>query len=45
MTQSPANALVWGDIPVRDLDRASAFYADVLGFDLTRVLPANSGRR
>lgn len=36
MTQSPANALVWGEIPVRDLDRASAFYADVLGFDLTR---------
>lgn len=36
MTQIPANALVWGEIPVRDLDRAAAFYAATLGFDLTR---------
>jgi len=36
MTQSPANALVWGEIPVRDLDRASAFYGAVFDCELTR---------
>lgn len=36
MTDVPANALVWGEIPVTDLDRATKFYAEVLGFELTR---------
>ncbi|MDQ6621482.1 MAG: VOC family protein [Pseudomonadota bacterium] len=36
---SEANAVnraVWFDIPVTDLDRASAFYASVLGIDVHR---------
>ena len=36
MTFTPANALVWSEIPVRDLDRGMAFYAAVFGFDLSR---------
>ena len=31
MTHTPANSLVWGEIPVTDLDRAAAFYAAVTG--------------
>lgn len=31
------NAVVWFDIPVRDLERAARFYTDVLGVDLARV--------
>lgn len=30
-----ANVIVWADIPVRDLDRATAFYARVLALDLS----------
>lgn len=36
MTHTPANALVWGEIPVRDLDRGIAFYGEVFGLPLTR---------
>ena len=36
MTDSPANTLVWGEVPVRDIDRAMAFYSAVFQFDLTR---------
>jgi uncharacterized protein len=30
MTYMPQNAVVWAEIPVRDLDKAARFYADVL---------------
>ena len=36
MTQSPANTLVWSEIPVRDLDRGMAFYGKVFDRKLTR---------
>ena len=36
MTQTADNALVWGEIPVRDLDSAMAFYGSVFGFEMTR---------
>ena len=36
MTEAPANTLVWGEIPVRDLDRAMTFYGTVLDRTLTR---------
>lgn len=36
MTSTPANTLIWGEVPVRDIDRAMAFYGTVFGFDLTR---------
>lgn len=31
------NAIVWFDIPVRDLERAGKFYTEVLGVNLARV--------
>ena len=31
----PANAVVWSEIPVTDMERAKAFYATVLGAALT----------
>ncbi|MEM9427188.1 MAG: VOC family protein [Pseudomonadota bacterium] len=34
MSFTPDNALVWGEIPVRDLDRGMAFYSAVFGYDL-----------
>ena len=34
MSFTPDNALVWGEIPVRDLDRGMAFYSEVFGYDL-----------
>ena len=37
MSFTPDNAVVWGEIPVRDLERGMAFYAEVFGFDLTRT--------
>lgn len=36
MTQTPTNRLVWAEIPVTDLDRASAFYEKILGAPLKR---------
>lgn len=27
--------MVWGEIPVTDMDRAVAFYSDVFGYDMT----------
>jgi len=35
MSFTPDNALVWGEVPVRDLERGMAFYSDVFGYDLT----------
>lgn len=35
MTSAPANTLVWGEVPVRDLDRAMAFYGNVFGFEMS----------
>lgn len=32
-------------IPVRDQDRAMAFYIDVLGLDRVREMPFSEGRR
>jgi predicted enzyme related to lactoylglutathione lyase len=32
-----ANVIVWADIPVRDLDRASAFYQAVTGYEVMRM--------
>ena len=34
MSFTPDNALVWGEIPVRDLDRGMAFYSAVFGYEL-----------
>lgn len=34
MSFTPQNSTVWFEIPVRDLDRAMAFYSEVFGFDL-----------
>ena len=36
MTSAPANALVWGELPVRDLDRAMAFYSTVFKYEMNR---------
>ena len=36
MSFQPANALVWGEIPVRDLDRSIAFYETVMKYKITR---------
>lgn len=36
MTQTSDNAIAWFDIPVTDLDRASAFYGEILGGTLER---------
>lgn len=36
MTQPVQNAVSWFDIPVHDLDRATAFYNDILGTTLER---------
>ncbi|MEM6387806.1 MAG: VOC family protein [Pseudomonadota bacterium] len=35
MAYTPDNALAWSEIPVRDLERGMAFYAEVFGYDLT----------
>ncbi len=34
-TNAPANAAVWFEIPVSDMERAKAFYSAVTGFSLT----------
>ena len=34
MSFSPANAVVWSEIPVTDLDRGMAFYSKVFGYEL-----------
>ncbi|MEO0917525.1 MAG: VOC family protein [Pseudomonadota bacterium] len=34
MSFTPDNAIVWGEIPVRDLDRAIAFYSELFDYDL-----------
>jgi predicted enzyme related to lactoylglutathione lyase len=36
MAQTPRNAIHWFEIPVRDLDRAQAFYSTLLGTTLQR---------
>lgn len=36
MPYKPENAVVWSEIPVTDLDRASAFYAAVLECEMRR---------
>ncbi|MGH1413105.1 MAG: VOC family protein [Pelagimonas sp.] len=35
MTHKPKNFLVWGELPVTDLDRAISFYKDVTMGDIT----------
>ena len=34
MSFSPVNSVVWIEMPVRDLDKAVAFYSKVMGFDM-----------
>ena len=36
MSFTPDNAVVWSEIPVRDLDRGMAFYSQVFGYDMSR---------
>ena len=36
MTYTPANPVVWSEIPVRDLKKASAFYAKITGMQMVR---------
>ena len=36
VTNSPANPVVWCEIPLRDIDRGIAFYMSVFDFSLTR---------
>ncbi len=36
MSFTPANSVVWMEIPVRDIDRGMAFYSEVFGHDLKR---------
>ena len=36
MSFTPANAVVWSEIPVRDLDRGMAFYSTVFDFEMNR---------
>jgi len=38
MSFSPANAVVWAEIPVSDLDKGIAFYNAVFGYDL-QIMP------
>lgn len=35
MTFTPTSAVVWAEIPVSDLEKATAFYAEVLQNDMT----------
>ena len=37
MNFSPANAVVWAEIPVSDLDKGIAFYNAVFGYDLQKL--------
>ena len=37
MTFKPENFIVWAEIPVSDLDKASAFYGQVLETELSRM--------
>ncbi|MEL7177059.1 MAG: VOC family protein [Pseudomonadota bacterium] len=34
MSYTPANPVVWSEIPVRDLQKASAFYAAITGMEM-----------
>ncbi len=34
MSHAPANAVVWAEVPVSDMDRAVQFYNAVFGYDL-----------
>ena len=36
MSFSPANSVVWMEIPVRDIDRGMAFYKSVFNYSLTK---------
>ncbi|MEL7212435.1 MAG: VOC family protein [Pseudomonadota bacterium] len=36
MSYTPANPVVWSEVPVRDLGKASAFYGAVTGMDMVR---------
>ena len=36
MSFTPANSVVWMEIPVRDIERGMAFYNSVFGYDLKR---------
>jgi len=36
MTFSPANSIIWVEIPVGDFDRSVTFYNNVFGYGLTR---------
>ena len=36
MTFTPDNAVVWTEIPVRDIDRGIAFYSQVFDFEMTK---------
>lgn len=36
MSYTPANPVVWSEIPVRDLEQASTFYAAVTGMEMVR---------
>ena len=37
MTHKPDNFVLWAEIPVSDLDKASTFYADILETELNRM--------
>lgn len=37
MTELPQHSVVWSEIPVRDLDKASAFYQAATGHPLTKT--------
>ena len=36
MSFTPDNSVAWIEIPVRDIDRGMAFYAQVMNYDLTK---------
>lgn len=36
MSFTPDNAIVWNEIPVRDIDRAMAFYSTVFDYEMTK---------
>ena len=36
MSFTPANSVVWTEIPVRDLDQGMAFYSKVFGYEMKR---------